>query len=285
MHNIRRMAKPLISIIICIIVIILSFTASYFLYIKHIKEDYQAEIDKANQLINENSKTIYLTTKDLYPGDVINDNNTIEASVFTSIKSEDLIDINDLGKPILINIKGNMPVYKTMLSKNYVENDLREEQFEQFFLSVNLMENDYIDLRILYPNGEDYIVLSKKSIKDLSLENNICFLWLNAQEQLTISSAIVDCYLNEGTKLYTSKYIEPNIQSASITTYSPSLETMSLINSNPNIINIAKEGLSEKIRIELESRLYDFYLADPILNNEERNVINVEEEEEFYYVD
>lgn len=285
MHNIRRIAKPLISIIICIIVIILSFTASYFLFIKHIKEEYEAEIDKANQIINENSKTIYITTKDLYPGDVINENNIIKASVFSSIKSEDLIEIDDIGKPILINVKSNLPIYKTMLSNNYVENDLREEQFEQFYLSVNLMENDYIDLRILYPNGEDYIVLSKKSIKDLSLEKNICFLWLNAQEQLTISSAIVDCYLNEGTKLYTTKYIEPNIQSASITTYSPSLETMSLINSNPNIINIAKEGLSEKLRIELESRLFDFYLSDPVINNTEKVIIDIEKEDDFYYVD
>ena len=70
-----------------------------------------------------------------------------------------------------------------------------------------------------------------------------------------MASAIVDAYLYQGTKLYTTKYIEPNIQSSSKITYEPSLSTLLLINDNPNIIETATTELSKQVRKAMENRL------------------------------
>lgn len=281
----KRAIYGIISLIICILIIITAFIGTYFFYIKHMKEKFESEIDMANSIIEDNQKYLYITANKIQAGELITKDNIIKSKVFTNIKEEMLITEEDIGKALLINLDGGLPLCKTMLSHTVIEDDIREEQFNTFYLNSNLKENDYVDLRILYPNGEDYIVLSKKSIKNISLENSLCFMWLNAQEQLTISSAIVDTYLREGTKLYTTKYIEPNIQKKSQTTYIPSVEVINLIKSEPNILEIAKANLSEQIRIELEVRLNEFYLSEPNINLDSNEVIVENEEEEFYYVD
>lgn len=49
--------------------------------------------------------------------------------------------------------------------------------------------------------------LVKSEVKNLSLEKNDCFMWLNAEELLRVSGAIIDCYLKEAFKaLYRKVY-------------------------------------------------------------------------------
>jgi hypothetical protein len=178
---------------------------------------------------------------------------------FTGLSPEFYITKNDFGKLAVININANVPIQVSMISKSIIEKDLREEEFNLFYLSSNLIENDYVDIRIIYPNGEDYSVLAKKQLKNLSLENGNCFLWLNIEELLRISGAIVDSYLHPGSKLYTVKYIEPAIQEATVVTYSPPTEVIDLIKRDPNVLQRASETLSIQVREQLDSRLNGFY--------------------------
>ncbi|MEG1741668.1 MAG: hypothetical protein RR237_02195, partial [Acetivibrio sp.] len=117
---------------------------------------------------------------------------------------------------------------------------------------------DVVDIRILYPNGENYIVLSKKILKELNQERTICYLWMEEQETLFISSAMVDAYMTPGAILYTTKYVESEIQKPSIVTYIPSHQVMDLIQKNPNIVESAKLGLEKQVREKLELRLEEF---------------------------
>ena len=55
--------------------------------------------------------------------------------------------------------------------------------------------------------------------------------------------------------MYCTKYIEPTLQEASIVNYQPSLASQELIQSNPNIVEVAETALSKTLRKELENRL------------------------------
>ncbi|MCX7920452.1 MAG: hypothetical protein N3B21_00295 [Clostridia bacterium] len=97
--------------------------------------------------------------------------------------------------------------------------------------------------------------MSKKKIRNINLAENTIWCWLNEKEMLTVSSAIVDAYLHKGTKLYTVTYIEPNAQKDSIPTYPSNLDVQRLIESDPNIVNKAKDYLAAQLRPGLDQRL------------------------------
>lgn len=71
----------------------------------------------------------------------------------------------DFGKLVLIDIAPGTFVTKSMLTDENVDSDLRETEFDVIYINSNITFNDYVDIRIVFPNGENYIVLTKKSIK------------------------------------------------------------------------------------------------------------------------
>jgi hypothetical protein len=108
---------------------------------------------------------------------------------------------------------------------------------------------------ILYPNGENFVVLSKKLLKGLQPDTSYCYLWVDEEELLRMSAAIVDAGLYPGSRLYMTRYIEANIQDPSIITYTPSISVLSLIENDPNIINRCSQVLNKEVRKALENRL------------------------------
>lgn len=116
-------------------------------------------------------------------------------------------------------------------------------------------ESDCIDIRIMFPNGEDYLVLSKKTIRTLHLDESIFYITLSEEEILRLASATIDAYTISGTRIYTTRYIEPSIQDEAIPTYPVRSETIDLLNTDPNILEIAQQTLNLTARLDLEQRL------------------------------
>lgn len=267
MIKIRKSTKQVIlSVFITIMIAIVAFLAVCFTFVNQVKvknekviQEHQNAIQGYQELISLNQQYVYIANDEIAAGDDIAEDKVSYIQVFTGLPAENYINQDDFGKTAVVDIPANVPIAKNMISENTVPGDLREEEFSVFYLNSNLQDNDYVDLRILYPNGEDYSVLSKKAVKNLSLEGARCFLWLDSEELLRISGAIIDAYLNEGTKLYTVKYIEPLVQEATIITYVPNTDVIHLIENDPNILDIAVETLSKEVRKKLESRLNSFY--------------------------
>ena len=61
-----------------------------------------------------------------------------------------------------------------------------------------------------------------------------------------MESAIVEAYKIEGSKLYATKYAEAGLQQASSPTYVVNNEVANLMDSDPNIVDKAKNGLSAR---------------------------------------
>ena len=108
-----------------------------------------------------------------------------------------------------------------------------------------------IDIRIQYPNGENYCVVSKKQLQR-SVENvEESRFWLSEQEQLYLSSAIYDKSAYSGTRLYAVRYIADTLQNASYVDYIPVIDVTNQLTIQDKK---AKELLLQQ-RNDLEQRL------------------------------
>lgn len=255
----RRSTKiRIVNTILIVSILVISCGVTAFVFIRNLRSDYDSKIDDLNQELASNKRNVLLVTKNIKSGDVINQDNTVSSTIYSSLDQNLFISQNDFGTVSLVDIPVDAAIQKFMITDTIVDDSLREEEFTSIYLNSNLQKNDFVDIRIAFPNGENYIVASKKAIKDFSLADCRCFLWLNEEEILLLSSALVDAYLNEGTLVYTAKYIEPNIQNASISTYTPRQSVIDLIKKDPNIVSIASEYLSDMLREEIDIRLDAF---------------------------
>jgi len=177
-------------------------------------------------------------------------------------------------QPIMakIDLKKNTILTSEMVQTAELRNDLRREEYNMITLPVQMEVGDYIDVRLLLPTGFNYIVLSKKEVIDA----NETTVWLNLTEDeiLLMSSAILEAYKINGSKIYATIYTEAGNQTASTITYQPSDNIGVLINSSPNVLKEAKEELAKRYNSELRKPIQ--YSYD---NGTEENIeIKVQEE-------
>ncbi|OMF15320.1 flagellar biosynthesis protein FlgA [Paenibacillus amylolyticus] len=130
--------------------------------------------------------------------------------------------------------------------------DLRNRELQVVLLPSSLVKGDIIDVRIQFPTGQDYVLLSKKKVERL----NAATLWITMTEEeiLSLSSAIVDAYLHKAS-IYALTYVEPQFQTPAIATYPANSEVLKLLESDPNIVRRAEQELSRQVRSSLESSL------------------------------
>lgn len=128
--------------------------------------------------------------------------------------------------------------------------DVRKQEYNMLVLPVDLITGDYVDVRLLLPSGQDYIVVSKKmvTVPDINGEYLADTIQVKMAEEeiLTMSNAIVEAYKIEGSKLYVTKYTEAGTQKASSPTYVVNDEVAKLIEADPNIVNEAMTALSAR---------------------------------------
>lgn len=259
-RSIKRSTLSYITVsFLSLLVVGLVFITAYIVTTKGIKRDYDAELATARDEISTNKRNVYLAIGDIAAGQPITNTMVERKETFASQDQNLYMDQSDIGKIALITIGTGTQILDSMLTEEIVSSEVREAEYDTILINTNVIENDYVDVRIMFPNGEDYIVLSKKVIKGMTLDSGNCFLWLTEEELLRMASATVDAFLYSGAKIYTTKYIEPNLQEASLITYEPSVSTILLIQDNPNIVATATTELSKQIRKAMENRLAASY--------------------------
>lgn len=163
-----------------------------------------------------------------------------------------------IGKKALGNISIKTPITKNMVFEDGdIDKDIREQEFQMIYLPSKLSAGEYVDVRINFPTGQDYIIMSKKKVEDLSKTDIESKVWfhLNEDEILTMSSAIIDAFLNEGSKIYLLTYVAPEIQEKAVPNYPVSDKVLKLMKDNPNLVLEAERELILRKRKDLESSL------------------------------
>lgn len=121
-------------------------------------------------------------------------------------------------------------------------------------LQQGLQEGDRIDIRIRYPDGEEYVVIAQRGCYDVAIEKNTMTMWLLEEEMLRLASSMVDCEQMNGI-LYTVRYRRDRKQESSIVNYIPKEAVYELMKNNPNVVEKAQISLWKKYRQTLEENM------------------------------
>lgn len=152
-------------------------------------------------------------------------------------------------------------------------NDVRTQEYNMLVLPTELGPEDYVDVRLMLPNGQDFIVVSKKRVgipqtSDGTYMADTITMNLAEDETISMSAAIVEAYKINGSKIYVTKYTDPGIQEKSIETFIPTKEIAELINSDPNVVTTARKALKARYTTDLTN-------VNTVKNGLEKNDENV----------
>lgn len=198
-----------------------------------------------------NLKDAYVLSKDINSGDTVSADKLSKVKIEKSSIPSNAATIADLGEATIskINLKKGTVLATDMLteSEDKTTDDLRMQEYNMVVLPSQLTSDEYIDIRLRLPDGTDYLVVSKKrvevpQISGIDSENSI-WVKLTEDEILSMSNAIVEAYWMKGSVLYADRYVEPGLQKKATQTYVPSAAVQSLMSTDPNITQEAKNAL------------------------------------------
>ena len=260
----KKKVKILTTALIVISVLFAMIIAAFVVT----KMSLDEEVKKNNLALEEmaeNKKVVYVvSTEDgagIEHGEVIEDGvNVMKQTVYTGLESYNYMTEDDLGTTAIVDIYEGMTVMSNMVTPIEIETDTREYEMQVVNLMVDQHENDYVDIRIMFPDGSDYLVLPKKQIKNLSLTECVFWTYLNEEEILRIASATIDAYTITGTKIYATRYVENNLQDESIPTYLVNAQVQDMMDNTSvyydhNLLTKAQTTLNALARKNLEERL------------------------------
>ncbi|MFJ7890544.1 hypothetical protein ACIQYL_21005 [Lysinibacillus xylanilyticus] len=263
---IRLRKKKLIGYFVtgAMAMLIICLIGGYFLYQKAqereiaLKQEYQAKMEELQEVASQ-SEIVYTLKEPVKKGDRITPSLLQKAYSSKAGTPEDrfLIDLID-GKEkdkyyAKTDLMMSTPLTHSMLYKNeMITNDIREGEYSFIELPTKLKVGEYVDIRIQFPTGDDFIVLSKKKVKDVKGVT----VWFDTDEGdiMTMSSAIVDAY-EHGAKIVAMSYVDGHMQEKAEMNYPVKLNVKELIERDPNIINIAKLNLEKQNRARVEENL------------------------------
>lgn len=220
---------------------------------------------------NNNNAKLYIR-KDNREYEVLQEDETDNYYIEKN-NNKEYLELNSVPLVAKVTMKKNTLITTELLSKsdNMIQNDIRKQEYNMLVLPMDLVTGDYIDIRLMLPSGQDYIVVSKKEVEipNVGGVDSEDTIWINLSEDeiLHMSCAIIDAFQIKGSKIYVNKYTEAGMQEAAIPNYPANESTLKELNSDPNIL--------EKAMREIRTRYNDSNVADlrnnyinPVISNQ-----------------
>ena len=195
-------------------------------------------------------KTVYVVSEDIKSGDIVSYDKLTQKLVANSVIPENALSVDLTENTIAkIDLKVGTVITDNMIqeSDEKTTKDLRKQEYNMIIVPSQIQSGDYIDIRIRFSNGVDYIVVSKKRVEIPQIEGvdtrSSIIINMTETETMVMSNAIIEAYIDQGALLYATTYVEPGLQEKVIATYVPTGAVQNAINSNPNIEQEAKNAL------------------------------------------
>jgi len=158
-----------------------------------------------------------------------------------------------LGCIYRIDVGPETPLVWDLFTSEEIEQTDRYYDIVADVFPVEPQVGQYYDLRIVMPKGQDYVVLSKKRV--INFYNSAIRVKLDEEEIHQYQSALVDTFVNPGTYLYVTTYIEPNMQKQATSYYPVGNFVMQIMELDPNIVKLAEQDIVLKRRAIFEAGL------------------------------
>ena len=191
--------------------------------------------------------------------------NYIDSTILTSVES---------GKKVVAKVdlyKNTILTASTVTTEeNTVTKDVRTMEYNMLTLPINLTIGDYVDIRITFPDGQDFIVIAKKEIKNI--QGNTVTFDMSEADIVMLNSAIVESYIMKASNIYIAKYVEPGMQEKAANTYVPTAEVIRLFETDSNIVSTAKNELTSRFDANIRNQM-----NSTVNQYSEQGLTNVEE--------
>ncbi|GKU77563.1 SAF domain-containing protein [Paenibacillus sp. L3-i20] len=153
-----------------------------------------------------------------------------------------------LGKYYRIGMLPGTLLSTDMVMEDPLDDTIREYDVVASVMPIGLKVGDYIDYRIIYPLGEDYIVLPHKRVE--AIHDKTIKLKMSETEIHYYQAALIDFFLQSknGATLYLTKYLEPGIQKAATPYYAVPKNILAIMTANPNILETLNGSINDQTR-------------------------------------
>ncbi len=220
----------------------------------------QARLDALGEPV-----TCYTVATQVEPGTQLKADLLVEMSVPSTWLTDDYCSLSDIiqeqvttedesgnkhiesGMYAKTYINPGTPITKSILMTDPIIDSTREIDVVANRWPIGLKVGDYVDIRVTYPMGEDFIVLSHKRVYEVNEQT--LKLHMTEEEQHLYQAALVDYYVNleDGMDIYFSKYIEPGVQDAATPYYSVPHNIAAVCLKDPNIVDAAMVQVKEDL--------------------------------------
>ena len=197
--------------------------------------------------------------------------------------NKEYLELNTVPLIAKVNMNKNTLITTDLITKsdNLVQDDVRKQEYNMLVLPTDLSTGDYIDVRVMFPNGQDFIVVSKKEVEIPQIDNvdSEDTIWINLSEDeiLHMSCAIVDVAQVKGAKIYATKYTEAGMQTAATPTFPVNESTSKLLLSNPNILDKSMTEIRNRYNAINSAEIRNNYINSEITKQGEDAKDNLEE--------
>ncbi|MBQ3546256.1 MAG: hypothetical protein IJA34_14930 [Lachnospiraceae bacterium] len=218
-----------------------------------LESEYAKNSEKTN-IYSE--RKFYAIGKDLKKGDIISEADLVEVNLYAEESVKTIKKESVIGKELKVNVSKGVLVNMDMLvNEDRIPDDLRLHMLSNVELHSEILDGSVIDIRISFPNGEDYVLISGKKVK-ARIDDKI-FIYVNEEEILKLSSANIDKSVYAGAKIYAILYVK-DYQKNAISNYPASFSVIELGNWDPNLIDkVFTEDMVSK-RMVLEEHISQF---------------------------
>lgn len=261
--------KRIIFLILAIIVAIAGIVGTIYFYTQN-----KNQIAQNTQLVAQNSAiqsqlnaigtmgTAYEVATRVYSGKEIKDTDLIEVSIPMSAMGESSIQDRSqlVGKAYKVDIKPGTILTSDLLMD--VQEDLfvrkytRELRFNA--LPLGTLEGDYIDIRMLLPNGEEYVVFSHLKVDKIASDGCTISFKVSEEENYIFLSMLQDAANYASTTcFYALRYLEPGRDTDTVAAYPVQHEMTKWIMYNPNIVDSTR-CINESMRDHIDEILLKF---------------------------
>lgn len=215
--------------------------------------------------------TLYYVEQDMTAGEALTEDCLAERqiqsiqdlSTMICDQKEDLV-----GMRLKVSLKKGTCVTADLLYEGeVVAEDERRIELNSANVPKSLKKNEFVDIRISFPNGEDYIVASHKQIYELQRDEELGVVTIqmrfSEQELLRYQAAFVDVKTYTDTSIYCLQYTG-DFQTAAKEFYPVNRNVFDLMQWDPNITNRFYVDDELQRRERLEEHMKDYLLEKPV---------------------
>jgi SAF domain protein len=256
----------IITLVVCAII-------GVILYIAVIGPENKASKEKGT------ATKAYALNRDVKSGQEITADMLSTINTYSNLIPQNYIDSTIVanvgnGKKVIAKVdlyKNTILTASTVTTEeNTVTKDVRTMEYNMLTLPINLTIGDYVDIRITFPDGQDFIVIAKKEIKNI--QGNTVTFDMSEADIVMLNSAIVESYIMKASNIYIAKYVEPGMQEKAANTYVPTAEVIRLIETDSNIVATAKNELTSRFDANIRNQM-----NSTVNQYSEQGLTNVEE--------